>query len=323
MRSIMNALSPEQRIEGLRRLEARSGQHLTALILNAIDTLIVFGDQNFSNTILEKIVEAGKHPAKIQRALQLYAMMFRLMSICEPRGNIIGPACYLSFVNFETLSRKEAFELKNGFGFRLILTTSDSANNGKDFCALDLLSDEEKELYERVKPFFAERKKPTLKILAARLLRNSEEKFFSDRNILRYIEALNDYEFAEPDHRPDYLISSVNSFGVHNKSASESARYVIAQAVVQVVPVINEKIIPLLSQTPQLLAQTLPRIGESIVLMRETLPILGQTLPRIAQSVAQIPVVLPQIQLAVADLYRSLPQTLSLFANLDLKVRQN
>jgi len=270
-------LSPEQRREGLRRLEARSGQHLTALILNAIDTLIVFGERNFSNTILEKIVEAGKHPTKIERALKLYLMMFRLKNLCEPKGKAVGPTCALKLVNFETLSLREALELKNGFGCSVALTNLESVINSR-FSALDVLLPEERKLYNQVKPYFLERKKPTLKILAARLLRNSEEKLFSDRNILRYIEALNDYEFADHDHQRDYIISSVNSFGTHNKSASESVQYALAQAVAGIRPLLTQQVIP---------------------------------------------VVLPQLQLAIADLYRSIPQTLSLLANMNLKVRQN
>lgn len=313
----MDALSPDQRVESLRRLEARSDQYLTALILRAIDTLLVFGE-NFSNTVLERIVDAGKHPAKIERALQLYAMMFRLMNVCEPKGKRIGPSCFLRLIEFETLTRKEALELKNGFGWRLIVGPAVSANDVTPFSALDLLSAEEKELYERVKPFFSGHQKPTLKALAARLLRTSEEKLYSERNILRYIEALRDYEFTDyeftdRDYRREYLISSVNDFGTHNKSANESFRYAMARTAAQIVPVIREQ----MAQTAQLIAQALPRIpdllpqiGQSLVLMRETH--LRQTLPLIAQSLAQIPVVLPQLQLAIAEAYRSIPQTLFL-----------
>lgn len=85
-----------------------------------------------------------------------------------------------------------------------------------------------------------------------------------------------------------------------------------------------------MSQTAQALAQTLPlipdifsQLGRSIVLMQETLPLLRQTLPQIAQSLAQIPVVLPQLQREFAASHRSLPQTLSLLANLKLNVGQN
>ena len=94
---------------------------------------------------------------------------------------MIGPSCYLKLVDFETLSRQEALELKNGFGVRLILAPIDSANHSSAFCAWDLLSPEEKALYKRIKQFFIGRQKPTLKILAARLLRNSEKSYSANR----------------------------------------------------------------------------------------------------------------------------------------------
>jgi hypothetical protein len=198
------------------------------------------------------------------------------------------------------------------------------------FFGLDLLTDEERELYEKVKPYFVGRGKPTLKILAARLLRDPHDGSFSDRTVLRYIEALNDYKFADQNNRRDYMISSVNSFSIHNQSAKESARYAMAHAAAQIVPIIRQQMVPVIAQTAQVVSQTLPRIpdilpplGQSLMLMRERLPYFHQTLPLIAHSVAQIPDVLPQIQVALADLHRSLPQTLSLLANANLNLGQN
>lgn len=104
----------------------------------------------------------------------------------------------------------------------------------------------------------------------------------------------------------------------------------MAQAAVQIGPKIREQLLPIMAQTAQFAAQTVPRIPEfieqanqAIAAMRVTLPAFRDTLPLMAQSMAQIPIVLPQLQQAVADVYRSLPQTFSLLRKLNLNVRQN
>lgn len=324
----MNQLSHDQRVEAIRRLEAASAHYPAASTLRAIDKLLVFGEV-FSYTDLERIVGKRAYPLQVERGIELYLMMALVMKVCEPKGQISGPACAVRQIDFEQLTLEEALDLKNGIGFRL-LTQPRSLSKDSEFSGFDLLTIEEKELYENIKPYFEGRQKPTLQILAARMLRDSQDRSFSDRGIRRYIDALKGYKFLDENRRRDYLISSVNSFGTHNKSARESAQHAMAQAATQIGAVIREQMIPAMTQNAQLLAQTLPlipdilpQIGRSIVLMTETLPALRQTLPLIAQSITQIPVVLPQFQLAIADLYRSIPEKLSLLAKLDLNVRQN
>lgn len=318
----MDPLSLEQRIEAIRRLDAASDQYPEASTLKAIDKLLVFGEV-FSYTDLERIVGKRAYPLQVERGIELYLMMARVMKLCEPKGEAIGPACALQQINFERLTRDEALDLRNGIGFRLL---GNSLKSSGHFSGLELLTDEEKELYERVKPYFEGRGKPTLKVLAARLLRDAHDRSFSERTVLRYIEALKNYKFADQNHRRDYLIHSVNRFGAHNKSARESTQYAIAQTVMQIGPVIREQMI-LMAETAQLAAQTLPRIPEILPQireqMRETLQHVRQSLPLIAQAVAQIPVVLPQLHIAVAQAYRSVPQTLSLLAKQNFNVRQN
>jgi len=126
------------------------------------------------------------------------------------------------------------------------------------------------------------------------MLRNPQDRSFSDRSVVRYIDALENYKFVDENYRRDYLIRSVNRFGAHNKSARESARYAMAQSAAQIAQVFRQQ----MAETAQLVAQTL----QSLV-MRETLP----ELRLIAQSFAQIPVVLPRLQLEVAEAYRSIP----------------
>lgn len=325
----MNPLAHDQRVEALRRLEAISEYPQARMRMEAIDRLLVI-PEDFCDSDVRRILGKREHRIQIQRALELYVMMARVMKLCEPKGRAIGPACVVRQIKFEELTYAEALDLKNGIGFRLAFRLSSSLDESSSFSGLDLLNAKEQELYERLKPCFTPRAKPTLKLLAARLLRDSEDRTFSDRAIIRYIAELNRYSFNDQNHRRDYLINLVNSFGAHNKSARESARYAMAQAAVQIGPIIREQMLPMMAQAAQLVAQTLPRIpeilpqlGESIVLMRETLQHVRQSLPLISHSVAQIPVVLLQLQSAVADLGRTLPQALSAFANLNLNLRQN
>ncbi len=316
----MNPLSHEQRIEALCRLEAASDHYPAASTLKAIDKLLVFGEV-FSYTDLERIVGKRAYPLQVQRGIELYLMMAPIKNLCEPKGKIPGPACAIRLIDFEQLTREEALDLRNGIGSRL-LNQPWSLRDGSEFSGMDLLTTEEIQLYEKIKPYFEGQGKPTLQILAARMLRDREDRSFSDRSIVRYIDALENYKFVDEDRRRDYLISSVNRFGAHNKSARESARYAMAQSAALIAQVFRQQ----MAETAQLVAQTLSRIpdmlaqlDESIVLMRERLtsPLFRQELRLIAQSVAEIPVVLPQLQLAVAEAYRSIPQTLSLLKKLN------
>jgi uncharacterized protein with HEPN domain len=227
-------------------------------------------------------------------------MMHRLTKLCEPKGDAVGPACAVQPIIFEELTLAEALELRNGIRLRVLFQLRSEAEAKNCFVGMNVLTPEEKELYERIKRYryFAGRGKPTLKILAARLLSDSEDRSFSDRSILRYIEKLRNYEFNDDDYERDSLIRSVESFGAQNKSLRESAQDAMAQTVAQMAPVFKQ----LIAESAQLVAQA-------------TLPLLRQELRPIAQSVARH---------CVAELHRSLlPQTLSVLANLNFNVRQN
>jgi hypothetical protein len=308
------------------RLEDNRNSHQANLRLQAIRKLLYSRD-DFSESDLRPILEKRNHSLQVERAIELYMMMHRLTKLCEPKGDAVGPACAVQQIIFEELTLAEALELRNGIGLRVLFQLRSEAEAKNCFVGVNVLTPEEKELYERIKRYryFDGRGKPTLKILAARLLRDSEDRSFSDRSILRYIEKLRNYEFNDNNHERDYLIRSVDRFGAHNKSARESARYAMAQSAAQIAQVFRQQ----MAETAQLVAQTLPRIpdilaqlqlDQSIVLMRETLP---QTLTLIAQSVHKIPVVLPQLELAVAEAYRAIPETLSLFKKVNFNVRQN
>lgn len=113
----MNPLSHEQRIEAIRRLEAASDQYPAVSTLKAIDKLLVFGEV-FSYTDLDHIVGKRAYPLPVERGVELYLMMARVKNVCEPKGDVIGPACALRRIDFEQLTREEALDLKNGIGSR-------------------------------------------------------------------------------------------------------------------------------------------------------------------------------------------------------------
>ena len=301
------------------RWEEMRAHHQADIRIKAIEHLL-FWPNDFTESELRPILEKREYPLQVKRAVELYAMMARVKNVCEPKGYGIGPACAVRRIDFEELTLEEALDLKNGIGYRL-LTRSRSLGKGSEFSGLDLLTTDEKELYEKIKPYFDGRGKPTLQILAARILRDAHDTSFSDRSVPRYIDALENYKFVDDDRRRDYLINSVNSYGIHNKSVNELAQHVVAQAIAQIGPVIRQQMAQIVAQALPRIPDLLPQIGQSLVLMRETY--LRQTLPLIAQAVAKIPVVLPQVELAAARAYRSVPQTLSLLAKRDFNVRQN
>ena len=311
----MNPLSHEQRVEALCRLEGTSSYPQARMRLDAIDRLLVL-QEDFCESDVRRILAKRELPLPLERALELYVMMGRVMKLCEPKGQAIGPTCVVRQIKFEELTYAEALDLKNGIGFRLALKFGGSLKELSSFSGLDLLDAEEKELYLRLKPCFTPQAKPTLKLLAARLLRNSEDKTFSDRAIIRYIAALKSHNFTDPDHRRDYLISSVNSFGAHKKSARESVRYAVAEALSQMGQTIRQCVIPAMVQSAQVVAQSIRQFELSHIALRQTLPL-------IAQSASQVPIIVPEFQRAIAEACRSLPQTLSLLQNLDFDPRQN
>lgn len=209
------------RIEALRELEiaAESKRYSAQQRLDAIDALLLM--DGFSSSDLKRILEKRKYPIPIQKALTLYSMMARLTILCEPQAGLVGPACRVSLIDFETLTLKKLLDLS---GLGLAFRVKPGFTNG-----LELLSAEERALYRKAKSYFGGRKKPTLKALGARLLSDKEDNSsFSDRAVRRYLTDLNSYEFPKPDQnlRRDYMIRSVNRFG----SDREPIKQMLAQA---------------------------------------------------------------------------------------------
>jgi hypothetical protein len=114
-------------------------------------------------------------------------------------------------------------------------------------------------LYHRAKPFFIERDKPTLKSLAASLLKEEGEQGYSERSLSRYIQAFRDFKFADQDIRRTMLIQTVESFGEDNWSMRQmhaECYPVLVTAVQRTVKSAVRSLIPFITQI-QLLSMSI------------------------------------------------------------------
>jgi len=241
----MKQTSLDERVAALERLqgEAATGRYQANQRLNAIDKLL-FLTADFCESDLHRILRKSEYSPAVARSIRLYVMMARVTALCEPKGSAIGPACALKLIDFENLTRDGVLDVKGVAGFRLYFSLPGIVHKdqrgtqfliepfksdeisfrwhkyeyGPKFNALDFLSPNQKDLYYRAKPFFIGKKKPTLKSLAASLLKEEGDEGYSERSLSRYIQAFRDFKFADQDIRRTMLIRSVESFGADHKS---------------------------------------------------------------------------------------------------------
>lgn len=98
-------------------------------------------------------------------------------------------------INFEDLTWSKFLDIK-GHTHALILRMSDNGITSERFDGLELLKSEEKDLYERAKPYFGGRKRPTLKTLALDLLAEVG-KDFTDRSASNHLAAAREFRDGE------------------------------------------------------------------------------------------------------------------------------
>jgi hypothetical protein len=211
--------SLDQKIKDL-QANASNGNYQAQLRLETISRLL---DPclYFHESDVHRILIKG-YSLQVERGLQLYRMMSRLKIFCEPIGNKVGITCRVKLINFEELSLSKLLDIK-GQAFHLVSRAGDR-NKLKKFDGLALLSDEEKALYERLKPYFGGKKKPTLKSLAVNLL-GEEHEFFSERNATNYLAAVREFKSK---HKDDlgyrwYVMESVELYNLHAKTGREVA----------------------------------------------------------------------------------------------------
>lgn len=176
---------------------------------------------NFCESDVHRIINKG-YPPQVERGLKLYRLMSRLLILCEPVGDVVGAACRVRLINFEDLTWSKFIDIK-GHTHALILRMSDNGMTSERFDGLELLRSEEKDLYERAKPYFGGRKRPTLKTLALDLLAEEGEDF-TDRSVSNHLAAAREFR----DKHKDKLafrwafVGGVDSYNRNPKSARES-----------------------------------------------------------------------------------------------------
>jgi hypothetical protein len=216
----MNQISSDECVVALERLrrEAASGRYQAGQRLTVIKAML-FSAVDFSESDLQRILRKSEYSLPIARSIKLYVMMARLTQLCEAKGSATGPACAVTLIDFENLTWAGVLDVKGKAGFGLFFSLPGIVNKTTKFSALNFLSPEQKHLYYRAKPYFIEKKKPTLQSLAASLLKEEcPNDGYSERSVNRYIHAFRDFKFADQDNRRTFLIQTVESFGEDNWS---------------------------------------------------------------------------------------------------------
>jgi hypothetical protein len=208
----------DQNLQDL-RAKATAGDFQSQLRLEAIYKL---ADPclDFYQSDVQRILGKG-YPPSVEKGLRLFRMMSQLRKLCEPIGNTVGIACRVRLINFEELTLNKLFALK-GHSTCLVPVAALRFRKGSKFNGLELLSTEEKKLYQRLTPYFSRRKRPTLKSLALYLL-GEEDQIFSERNASNYLRAARDFRLMH-EHEVGsslYYIDSVESFNLNAKTGRE------------------------------------------------------------------------------------------------------
>jgi hypothetical protein len=178
-----------------------------AAISKLLDPCLSFLEQNLSS-----ILNRG-YPKQVERGLKLYRTMSKLIILCEPLGNKTGPSCRLRLIDFEDLTWEQLLDIR-GPSFELLMRATNKHKKGENLDGLRLLSPEERQLYERIRPYFGGRRRPTLKYVARALIGGKDAKL-SDKTVLNHLAAVRDFG---REHKEDlgfswYFISRVDSYG--------------------------------------------------------------------------------------------------------------
>lgn len=219
------AASPSISIDSLNKklqdlhADATRGEYQAQIRLETISQLL---DPclNFCESDVHRIINKG-YPPQVERGLKLYRMMSRLTILCEPVGDTVGVACRVRLINFEDLTWSQFLDLKS-HTTALISRMSGKGTAAERFNALELLKSEEKDLYERVKPYFGGRKRPTLKSLALGLLAE-EGDVLTDRGASNQLAAAREFRDRHKDKLGFkwYFVGGVDYYNRNPKSARE------------------------------------------------------------------------------------------------------
>ncbi len=172
--------------------EAELGKYEAIQRLEAIKKLAnpIF---DFSASDYQRILDK-KLSLPIKKGIELYKMMKELTNLVQPVGKRKGTACAVRRVDYENLTWEEFLELRGTFSAGFIMEAIKQRAEPK-FNGLEMLDENQKELYQKIKVYFGNKKKPTLQSLAMNLLsEETDGKEFSERSLYIYLEAINKYQ---------------------------------------------------------------------------------------------------------------------------------
>jgi hypothetical protein len=204
--------------------EAQTGKFDAAQRLDAIKKLAnpIF---DFSASDYKRILDK-KLPRPVEKGIELYKMMSQLAYLVQPVGKRKGTACAVRRIDYESLIWEEFLELRGSFSAGFIMEAL-KLRTKPNFNGLDILSERQKELYQKIKVYFGNKKKPTLQSLAMNLLsEETDGKDYSERSLYSYLDAVDQYQKKRKKASGfDFLyftFHSVTSFNKEEKTVRES-----------------------------------------------------------------------------------------------------
>ncbi len=251
--------------------EAKSGNNDAVQRLEAITKLAnpIF---DFSASDYRRILDK-QLPLPVRKGIQLYKMMSELIYLVQPVGKRKGTACGVRRIDYENLTWEEFLELRGSFRAGFIMDAIKQRAEPK-FSGLGMLNENQKELYQRIKVYFGNKKKPTLQSLAMNLLsEETDGKDFSERSLYIYLEAINEHQKRRKKASGFDILSYVTFRSVatfHNeKTIRESLEdwdktmATMTASIYKMLPEISANL--LASVSANLLKDIIPKVNENLM----------------------------------------------------------
>jgi hypothetical protein len=200
------------------------------------DTILRLVDPtlDFSYSDLQRILNKG-HSPQVQKGLRLYRMMQQLTLFVEPIGENIGTACRVRLIPFEKLTWEMFLDTRFPLTGLHLQRAIASKREGK-FNGLTLLNNEERKLLKRLKPYFGQKKRPTLQSLAMSLLNEEGNgKGFSERTLYHYRDAVREHGKKNQTTTAtsfSLTLYSVDSFGIKERKTVRELLSVMQQSFI-------------------------------------------------------------------------------------------
>lgn len=183
---------------------------------------------DFSPSDYKRILDK-QLPLPVKKGMELYKMMRQLTFLVQPVGKRQGTACSVRRVNYENLTWDEFLELRGTFNAGFIMKAIEQRAKPQ-FNGLNMLDENQKELYEKIEVYFGGKKKPTLQSLAMNLLsQETDGKDYSERSLYIYLDAVNTYQKKRKEASGFAIFlyttfDSVAKFNIDNETIRESLK---------------------------------------------------------------------------------------------------